>query len=119
MSGWYALVVDARKSFVVVDIDDNDEQDAFWHMKPSLGIWKRKFHQKPFIQNFSFILRFVIMITIITIEPQIGWKDKIKDIFFFWTSKSKIWSFYNCWWIIIDSEREKMRNNVLVLKIIT
>ena len=41
MSGWYALVVDTRKSFVVVDIDDNDEQDAFWHMKPSMGIKKK------------------------------------------------------------------------------
>ena len=52
MSGWYALDVDARESIVVVDIDDNDEQDAFWHMKPTLDIKKKEKHRKPFYFKF-------------------------------------------------------------------
>ena len=54
MSGWYVLDVDARKSFVVVDIDDNDEQDAFWHMKPSLDFKNGKYIQKTISSKFLF-----------------------------------------------------------------
>ena len=57
MSGWYALVVDARKSFVVVDIDDNDEQDAFWHMKPSLGIKEKIPLEKTIYPKFHLHVR--------------------------------------------------------------
>ena len=72
MSGWYAMDVDAGKSFVVVDIDDNDEQDAFWHMKPSLDFKNGKYIQKPFLQNFSFRLSTGIM-TITTRKIKISW----------------------------------------------
>ena len=109
MSGWYALVVDARKSFVVVDIDDNDEQDAFWHMKPSLGIWKRKFHQKTIYTKFLFHIK-ISNNDYHNNYWTPNWLERqrqIKDIFSFEPQNPK-YDHSIIFHVIIDSERKTL-----------
>ena len=75
--------------------------------------------KKPFIQNFSFISRLVIMITTITSENKIGWNDKIKDIFSIEPQNPKydhsiIFDDNNLLW-----KEKSIKYNVLVYTIVT